>query len=320
MTTLDEAIRLVNQAGDAELFGSDDPHRGYLRLAAVLHPDRVAPAAKAAATEAFITLTNRWRARGTVAFGRYRVGAVAHAGDLANLYALGRGLFLKQPRRPANNDLMDREAHALSRIAAAGDPRYLPYVPRLVDAFRHRDPGTGEERRVNVLGSVPQLRSVADLIRTRPDGLDPRDAAWIWRRLLVALGLAHRAGVVHGAVLPEHILVETADHGVVLVDWCYAVVDRLDHVPAVVPGYADWYPPEVHKRQPPGPGTDIAMAARSMTALMGSYAPAALLAFAKGCAQPSPRHRPDDAWRLLAELDDLLERLYGARKFRPLHL
>ncbi|MDG4821953.1 serine/threonine protein kinase [Asanoa sp. WMMD1127] len=321
MTTLDDAIRRVHEAtSDEELFGPDDPHRGYLRLAAVLHPDRVAPGARAAATDAFVTLTNRWRARGTVVFGRYRVGAVAHTGDLANLHDLGRGLLLKQPRRPVNNDLMEREATALRRIADAGDPRYLPYVPRMVDTFRHRDPGTGQERRVNVLGSVPHLTSLADVMRLRPEGLDPRDAAWIWRRLLVALGLAHRAGVVHGAVLPEHILIETTDHGVVLVDWCYSVVDGLDHVPAVVERYADWYPPEVHNRLPPEPGTDIAMAARSMTALMGGHAPAALLSFADGCTLPSPRSRPDDAWALLAELDDLLERLYGVRKFRPLNL
>jgi hypothetical protein len=62
------------------------------------------------------------------------------------------------------------------------------------------------------------------------------------------------------------------------------------------------------------------MAARSMLALMAGHAPAALVSFANGCSLPSPRSRPDDAWQLLTELDDLLERLYGARKFRPLNL
>ena len=321
MTDVHDAIRLVNEAHtDEDLFGTEDPHRRYLRLAAVLHPDRVEAGTRAAATEAFVTLTTRWRARGTVVFGGYRVGAVTHAGDIANLYGLGAGQFLKQPRRPANNDLIEREVRALRRIAEQGDPRYLPYVPRLVDTFRHREPATGAERRINVLGSAPHLMSLAEVARRRPDGLDPRDVAWMWRRLLVALGLSHRAGVVHGAVLPEHVLIEPTEHGVVLVDWCYSVVDSMDHVPAVVPRYADWYPPEVHKRQIPGPGTDIAMATRCMTALMGDRAPAPLLAFAAGCTLPSPGARPDDAWRLLAELDDVLERLYGARTFRPLHL
>ena len=155
--------------------------------------------------------------------------------------------------------------------------------------------------------------------RARPDGLDPRDVAWMWRRLLVALGLAHRAGVVHGAVLPDHVLIEPADHGVVLVDWCYSVTDRLDHgARRSCRPTPDWYPREVHKRQPPGPGTDIAMAARCMTALMGRHAPTraahlrrrllAAVAAASGPTTPGGCSR---------ELDDVLERLYGPRNVPP---
>jgi hypothetical protein len=45
-----------------------------------------------------------------------------------------------------------------------------------------------------------------------------------------------------------------------------------------------------------------------------------MAAFARGCLLASPGRRPQDAWRLLAELDELLElleRLYGPRTFRP---
>jgi hypothetical protein len=38
------------------------------------------------------------------------------------------------------------------------------------------------------------------------------------------------------------------------------------------------------------------------------------------CTLPAQSRRPSDAWRLLAELDELLERLYGRRRFRPFHL
>jgi hypothetical protein len=57
-----------------------------------------------------------------------------------------------------------------------------------------------------------------------------------------------------------------------------------------------------------------------MTSLMGDRAPTSLRAFARGCLLTSQNRRPSDAWRLLAELDDLLERLYGPRRFRPFHL
>jgi hypothetical protein len=324
----EEAIRLVAAARtDADLFGTDAPARRYRELVAALHPDRLGALddrVRAEATDAFVRVTTRWRAgraAGADGFvlGAYRLGALAHAGDLADLYDVGADRLLKLPRDPADNDLMAREERALRVIQDRGDPRYLPYVPRLVDAFRHRDAATGAERRINVLAAAPGLHSLDEVRRAYPDGLDARDAAWMWRRLLVALGLAHRAGVTHGAVLPRHVLIEPDGHGVVLVDWCFSVVGD-GAVPALVPGHEDWYPPEVAARRPAGPGTDLAMAAGCMTWLMGDRAPRELRAFADGCRLPAPAARPDDAWRLLRELDEVLERLYGPRTFRPFTL
>lgn len=323
-----DALRLVAAARtDADLFGSDWSARRYRELVAALHPDRLTTAdsqTRTAATEAYVRVTRAWRIhrRGPLGghqLGRHRLGRRAYLGDVADLYEAEPDLLVKVPRDPVDNDLAAREARALRTIENRGDPRYLPYVPRLVDAFRHRDLSTGAERQVNVLATVPGLHSLDEVRRAYPDGLDGRDAAWMWRRLLVALGLAHRAGVVHGAVLPRHVLIEPDAHGVVLVGWgCSVVGDGA--IPALVNGHEDWYPPEVGARRPCGPGTDLAMAARCMTWLMGERAPRELRAFAHGCQLPALAARPDDAWRLLRELDDVLERCYGPRVFRPFTL
>ncbi|MFI0791842.1 serine/threonine protein kinase [Micromonospora rubida] len=319
----DDAIRLVATARtDADLFGADAPAHRYRELVAALHPDRLGAldeAVRAEATDAFVRVTTRWRANQVFVLGAYRLGPLAHTGDLADLYDVGADRLLKLPRNPTDNDLMAREAHALRTVEERGDPRYLPYVPRLVDSFRHRDAATGAQRQISVLATAAGLHSLDEVRRAYPDGLDARDAAWMWRRLLVALGLAHQAGVVHGAVLPRHVLIEPDGHGVVLVDWCSSVVGE-GAIPALVPGHADWYPPEVAARRPCGPGTDLAMAAGCMTWLMGDRAPRELRAFADGCRRPALRARPDDAWRLLGELDEVLERLYGPRTFRPFTL
>ncbi|MEH1098608.1 serine/threonine protein kinase [Micromonospora sp. CPCC 205561] len=318
-----EAIRLVAAARtDDDLFGTDRSARRYRELVAALHPDRTQAAdaaVRADATDAYVRVTTRWRARQAPVLGDYRLGRLAHSGDLADLYDVGDDRLLKLPRRPTDNDLMAREAHALRTLAEHGDPRYLPYVPRLVEEFRHSDAATGAERRVNVLATAPGLHDLTEVRRAYPDGLDARDVAWMWRRLLVALGLAHRAGVVHGAVLPPHVLIEPAEHGVVLVDWCCSVTGG-GAVPALVPGYEKWYPAEVLAKGPCGPGTDIATATACMTWLMGGRAPRELLDFAHGCRQRFLANRPDDAWRLLRELDEVLERLYGPRTFRPFTL
>ncbi|MFG2047803.1 serine/threonine protein kinase [Micromonospora sp. NPDC048935] len=316
------AIDLVTTARtDADLFGTDQPARRYRELVAALHPDRLPadPTVRAEALDAYIHVTTRWRARQVTVLGDYRLGTPAHSGDLADLYDVGDDRLLKLPRRPTDNDLLAREAHALRTIAERGDPRYLPYVPRLVDEFPHRDTASGAERRINVIATAPGLHDLDEVRHAYPDGLDARDVAWMWRRLLVVLGLAHRAGLVHGAVLPRHVLIEPDAHGVVLVDWCFSAPVG-GTIPALVPDHSDWYPEEVTRKRPAGPGTDIAMASRCMSWLMGSRAPRELHAFARGCRQRSLDARPADAWRLLRELDQVLDRLYGPRTFRPFTL
>jgi serine/threonine protein kinase len=64
--------------------------------------------------------------------------------------------------------------------------------------------------------------SLAALNESFPEGLDPRHAVWIWRRLLAVLAFIHRHGWRHGDVRPEHALVHPGDHGVRLIGWASA--------------------------------------------------------------------------------------------------
>jgi hypothetical protein len=54
-------------------------------------------------------------------------------------------------------------------------------------------------------------------------GIDPRHAVWIWRRMLGVLGYIHAVGWAHGDVRPEHALVHPQDHGVRLIGWASAL-------------------------------------------------------------------------------------------------
>ncbi|NUU26323.1 MAG: molecular chaperone DnaJ, partial [Streptomycetaceae bacterium] len=251
--TLDEALDLVGGAGEPEdLFGPYDgtPEaclrsgmRTYRALARLLHPDAVPEGRKAAAQAVFARLSDLWtRYQQTITgvTGRqvvittrkraYAVGGERARGDIATLYKVAHAAadgteicaLLKMPRAVSDNDLMEREATALARIAREGDRKYKAYVPALIESFRHRDAATGAERRANVVERVRGFFSLAEVREAYSDGLDARDVVWMWRRLLVALGYAHRAGVVHGAVVPDHVLIHPQDHGLVLVDWCYA--------------------------------------------------------------------------------------------------
>jgi hypothetical protein len=313
MTTAEAEAIVTGARSAAELFAGGSPVRVYRRLARLLHPD-VSPGSAAA----FARLATLWEIynRGR-RVGRYRVGPPLHKGGTAVLYParldsgpnagpggtstgpvagsvgasagglVGPGAVLKVARVPANSHLLVREATALRELAADADPRFLPYIPRLIDKFRYKTGNT--VRQANVISRAPDGFVSLDRIGT---GLDPRDVAWIWRRMLVAVGLAHRAGIAHGAVLPRHVLVHPLDHGLILVDWT-----------GCTPGSAA------------GARGDVQAVTRCVAGSLGDH-PKAMRAFVRGCLLRPPA----DAWALLAELDELLETLYGPRTYRPLHL
>jgi hypothetical protein len=303
-----QAFALIEAAsGPGDLF-SRDASRCYRRLARLTHPDANPGDSRAAA--AFAKLAALWQQH------QKECGPLIGRGDIANLYQVRQGL-LKIARDPADNDLMRREAAALTQLQGEVAPRLRAYFPRLIEAHRRQDPRSGIQRRANVIGALAGFRSLAEVRAAFPRGVDPRDAAWMWRRLLVAIGAAHRAGVVHGAVLPEHVMIHPAEHGLVLVDWCYSGPAPASRLPAAVERYRHWYPPEVLAGHPAGPDTDIWLVTRCMTELTGTLLTAPMARFAAGCALANPRRRPGDAWQLLSDFDELLQRLYGPRTFRP---
>ncbi len=324
-----EALRAARTPQD--LFGDDrrDGARVYRALAKLVHPDRVGSTESAAATVAFERLTTLWsRFHGdTVPIvtraATYRVGARVAVDELAeyrDAHTDTEPVLFKVARRATDNDLFRREATALRRIARGVPERLRAYLPQIRDAFTHRDQSTGVDRAVNVFDPLSGFVSLASVRSAFPAGIDARDAAWMWRRLLVALGIAHRAGVVHGAVVPDNVLIQPEQHGLVLVNWCYAAVGPADVVPALIARYRDWYAPEIAAHGEPTPGSDVYLAARCLEALLGDRAPTAIRQFVLGCVRPTPAARPDDAWNLLAEFDGLLEKLYGPRQFRPFAL
>ncbi|WP_405578250.1 molecular chaperone DnaJ [Streptomyces sp. NBC_01190] len=325
LRTFDDALTALAAGFPADPGAAARHHR---RLARLLHPDTAPPDRAAQANAAFAELGRAWQHRSHRLIGAprhtYVLGDILATGDLATLHtahtaADRRAVVLKIPRRPRDNDLMTHEAAVLTRLDTVGEPRHRAYAPTLVESFRQRS-ADGTERVINVLEPLTGFLPLTEVAAAHPAGLDPRDAAWMWRRLLVALGWAHRARLVHGAVFPEHVLIHPEAHGLVLVDWCYATAVGT-HLPVLVDRHTDrhhdGYPPEVHHRGPATAATDIHLASACVRDLMGDQAPPPLRAFLRGCLLPSPEARPHDAWALLAELDDVLERLYGPRTFRP---
>jgi serine/threonine protein kinase len=327
---------------------SEHIKRTYRRLARQVHPDRYKTTEeKEKAQEAFKLLGVFYaaakKAAASGSYGEipklvvrtktktYEVGDLLTKGEIADLYTAteaGRAddLVFKIARLPLDNELLNREAEAL-RLLRSGDPKLHPFFPELIDSFLYKDERS-VQRRGNILPQLAGWYSLEDLREKFPAGISPLDMAWMWRRILWLLGYAHEQGLVHLAVLPNHVLIQPEMHGVMLVDWCYSQKADDGKYPAAKAAsgkYLSWYPKEVTDKVAPSSGTDIYLAAKSMIYLMGgdsngtfgSGIPRPFAAYFRGCLQDNQKVRPQDAWELLAEFDELLERI--GKPYFPRH-
>lgn len=325
--------------------------RAYRQRAVHIHPDKVDVWNQAVATDAFHRLTALYdeavtavqddtvgKVRSAVVFttagGTHTLSVPADEwSDMAACHEAesvigGKTMrsFVKIARTPADNDLIAAEAETLKRLTASGDPKRLVYYPVLLDTFGAKL--DGKRVRANVFAQLDGFYNLEQVRQARPNGLDPLDAAWMWRRLLWALDYIHDKGVVHGAVLPQNIMILPAQHGLVLVDWAYSAMKRGSDYPpakAVVTRQRGWYPEGVLKKHALAPAVDITMAARSFVYLMGGNpvtgelpheVPARMRAYFKELAA----HGAPDAPTAAIGYDSLLQQLgqpYYPRTFRP---
>jgi len=353
------------------LLGGDQKHALaalYRKLVIVVHPDKHVGASSALASRLFSELT-AWKKQadqkiddGTYGDNKPWVAPVEAAphpqviktpkreylvtdlfaqGDLADLYRCSyteagkeyHALF-KIAQSPADNDLLENESKVLTALWPAKQPeeKFWRHLPKLIDSFLLR--GGGGNRRVNVIQEAEGFVSLVEVQKAYPAGLDYRDVVWMFKRALAGLGFAHRQGVVHGAVLPTHVLVHPTGHGAKLVDWCYAVpgeatrdVSKRGAIRAISKPYRDFYPPEVLAKKPATAATDLFMLAKCVVMLLGGdvttnqmtdSVPKAFRAFLGSCLIGAQARRPDDAWKLHEDLDELLAKLVGKHTYRPL--
>jgi hypothetical protein len=346
------AGRLAKARRPDEIFGdAHEAKRTYRRLAWVAHPDPYeSDHDREAAEAAFRRLNALWsRAERAIRDGSYAraadplelrtrhraytAAALWRTDEISNHYhcevrdvtprrdAPARAV-LRVVRNPRDNDLLANERTILRHLHDATEDEFRAYLPTLLDSVGFKQPDSSPVRRVNAFSLPDDVWSLEAVVRAYPIGIDPKDAAWIFRRLLVAIGLAHRAGVVHGGVLPTSVLIQPELHGLVLVNWSYAVQEG--PVRALNRRYRDFYPQEVLDRKEARPETDVFLAARTMIAVMGgvgdklpSSVPSPLRTFLRGCTLPAASRRPDDAWRLKDSFDEVLERVWGPRRFHP---
>jgi hypothetical protein len=220
--------------------------------------------------------------------------AVGHSSDVflaARATRITERLLLKVLRSPEDEALLHSEQRSLARLEASNE-RGTAYFTGLVPqrAFSGVLEGRGFPRHFAAAFRQPPgfAHTLAQLAQQFPAGADPRHAIWIWRRALELVDWLHRSGVVHGALLPAHILLDAREHSVGLVGFSCAGPAGAP-LTAFDPAQAGFYP-SAHAPIPTlSAADDLAMLARCIVHALGGE-PARV-----------PSHVPAPLAELLAE-------------------
>lgn len=306
MTTESEISEGLRQAADDPFafFGRDG--------AAVLkewkiatHPDRW-PGREEEAKGWFTRFTELAdQAKTARTIGRYRIKRKLADGDLCVVSVAtdgSRDVLIKEPVAKAAS-LMKAEVENLAKVRAFANEQAKHLFPVPVESIGQ----------VNVFEFANDLESVASVMRRYPNGIDGRHVGWMFKRILLALTWAHGAGVIHGAVTPEHVLVCKRNHGIVLCDWIHSGAPGTPI--RLVPGkYKGSYPDFAVREKKLCSELDISMAAKLMDDLADRACPRLVRTSVHGLRYHGAI-RGESAWTLHEEFDSVLRRTYGAPKW-----
>ena len=342
--TLNDLLNKLKAAKHPEDIFGDDLDETYRELAKVVHPDRhKTKAAKAQAEDGFKEL-GRWHAMAkekvkhghwgdrtwmspiTLATKKHIYTLTRHlpGGDIANVYAGTEkrtrvddlSVAVKVCRNPVNNDLLNNEHEILSYLWNEAKTKDLKAMAHIVKFHESMELTVGPVRkRVNVCHLAAGYYTLAEVKAAYPNGIDLRDAAWMFNRLLGALLVIQQAGVVHNACLPDHILIHPEKHNAMLCGWSYATRGSVP-AKAIVLRRMGLYASELLDKKPTTTATDLFMAAKSLLWVIDpGTIPRNVAGLFKSCLL-TQRARAQDPWALFKEFGAELEKAFGPKKFR----
>jgi len=236
-------------------------------------------------------------------------------GDISDVYLARRARWpselavLKVLRDERDAPLFDGEWSALERLHAAAREHQLdlgPRVPAPIAASR--------TDRVSVYRWAGGFLHTFDSVRERHrSGIRAEAAIWVWRRILEVIGAMQRCGLVHGAILPQHLLVQNGEHGVRLVGFSCAGAPG-EPLRAVCTDFEDFYP----QTKTLTPELDTAMSARCVSYLLGDGdVPCKLTELIRRIGWDEEAARIDP-WKLHSDVAAVGRSLFGKPAFHPI--
>lgn len=319
MKTLDQILEAVEYS---DLFesGTKKELRNLLKLA---HPD-LHPTDEAKAEKAFIHINNLWH-RGPTApkTTPHRTSSSSDIITKKNHYqhlktvrksngvttyrgvdSTGKHTHLLVATHPKVGELLMAGVKNLKTVKSSLTTNYKEFFPDTTDAFRINQ---NEQKLFGVAQTLPTKNySLREVQEDYPRGIDGRDIAWMYRRMLVAVGTMHDYGIGHGAPTLDAFLITPETHDVQVTNWQFSR-ELGSEIQMGTPELKPFYETDKNiTRQ-----KDLRILSQTALSLINKDTPKPIRVFLDGMTK-IPTHYAQEA---LYEFDEILREVYGPRTF-----
>lgn len=226
---------------------------------------------------------------------------------------LGEQVVLKVLQASADADRFREEWRVLGALQRSRVEGAAHFVGRLPGPIAHGLIETDRPRPASVFGwKSGFVHTLTEVGEVHADGVRPEVTVWLAKRLAELLGFVHRAGFVHGAVTPDHVLVHPFDHGAMLVGWTCAVPWRRGQARELEVRSGGW-PGLYPSRALATPTLDLQLACR-VVRTVGRGLPGPL----RDLLDRGADGQFSDGWELADQLTATGRQVFGRPAYHPL--
>ena len=222
--------------------------------------------------------------------------------------------ILKVVNHEGDNDLIQNESETIKHLAKEHiDTKKVNLLyPKIVKTFKIKNKAAALIAECNFNDFV----TVEDIIKENPDGIDEKDMAWMFRRMLVVASISYLASGINGSLVPSNVFLNLQDHSIFIPDWSFSVGkwSNKKYISGFYGDYKDFYPKEVFDKTPSA-SLDIFMAAKVANKLCNAKTDKRISNFLNWC-MAGPNSRPDTPMLADNKFVELIESLFGKRVFR----
>ncbi len=238
----------------------------------------------------------------------YNFTVVAEMGQtsVSDLYACtynGKLYYLKVAKAYSDNHLIDNEIKILKNLGG----NVKKYIPSVYDTL------VINRKKATIFEVEPEFTyQLSKIDCTDSRGFHPRDAAWIYNRILECLYYSHEIGVINCGILPCNLLINTKQHSLMIIEWGYSI-PKGQKISFIDNNYRQYYYKDLIKAQVTDEKLDIVMATQIIhERVLQSQLPDGYL---KLFNRVRFRNCRENAGDLREEFGGILKNIYGQPAF-----